>query len=86
MIDTKDFYEIDAMANDTRNKIETGQWREALIDYSFTQSIISEKTCNIDFYNILTKRKCNSSLLPKDLLFFNEGISFRYNDHFRYNG
>ncbi|XP_050457994.1 retinoid-inducible serine carboxypeptidase-like [Cataglyphis hispanica] len=71
MIDTKDFYEIDAAANDTRNKIETGQWLEALIDFSFTQSLILEKTCNIDFYNILTKRKCDH-LLPQELLFFNE--------------
>lgn len=64
------------MANETKNKVETGQWLEALIDYSFTQSIILEKTCNVDFYNILIKKKCNSSLSLKDLLFFNEGISF----------
>lgn len=73
MIDTRDFYEIDAAANDTRYKIETSQWQEALVDFSYTQSIISEKTCNIDVFNILTKRKCDH-LSPQELLFLNEGI------------
>ncbi|XP_050458000.1 retinoid-inducible serine carboxypeptidase-like isoform X1 [Cataglyphis hispanica] len=76
MIDTRDFYEIDAAANYTRYKIETRQWQEAFVDYSYTQSIISEKTCNIDFYNILTKWKCDH-LLPQELLFFNEESLYR---------
>ncbi|KAL6430083.1 hypothetical protein ACFW04_007700 [Cataglyphis niger] len=76
MIDTRDFYEIDAAANDTRNKIETGQWQEALADCTYTQSITSETTCNIDFFNILTKTKCDH-LLPQELLFFNEETLYR---------
>ncbi|XP_029671035.1 retinoid-inducible serine carboxypeptidase-like [Formica exsecta] len=75
MVDTADFNEINAAANSTKDKIEKGQWTEALIDCSYTQAIISEKTCNVDVYNILTKKKCNSSLVsPQNVLLFDEDM------------
>ncbi|XP_070150580.1 retinoid-inducible serine carboxypeptidase [Polyergus mexicanus] len=75
MVDTADFNEIDAAANSTKDKIEKGQWTEALVDCSYTQAIILEKTCNVDVYNILTKKKCNSSLVsPQNVLLFDEDM------------
>ncbi|KAL6430080.1 hypothetical protein ACFW04_007699 [Cataglyphis niger] len=74
MIDINDFYLIDYVASNIRNKIETGLWPEAFIAYSYTLNVILEKTCNIDFYNILTKKKCISSLSLKDLLFFEDAL------------
>lgn len=72
MIDTKDFYEIDAAANSTRDKVEKGQWQEAFEHFVYTLAIISNKTCDIDLYNILTKKRCNSYLSRKS--FYDEGI------------
>ncbi|XP_029680616.1 retinoid-inducible serine carboxypeptidase-like isoform X1 [Formica exsecta] len=79
MVDTEGFKEIDAAANETRDKIETGQWREATNYWAYTQTIVLEKTYNVDFYNILTKQKWNyyhSS--PQNILSFDGDAIYRY--------
>lgn len=75
MIDTEGFKEIDAAANETRDKIETDQWREATNYWAYTQTIVLKKTYNVDFYNILTKQKWNYyHLSPQNILSFDGGI------------
>ncbi|XP_029671008.1 retinoid-inducible serine carboxypeptidase-like isoform X2 [Formica exsecta] len=73
MIDTEDFNEINAAANNTRDKIETGQWQAATLHCIYTRDLILEKTYDVDIYNILTKKKWNYSYLsPQDVLSFDE--------------
>ncbi|KAM0736646.1 Retinoid-inducible serine carboxypeptidase [Formica fusca] len=73
MIDTEDFNEINAAANNTRDKIETGQWQAATLHCIYTRDLVLEKTYDVDIYNILKKKKWNYSYLsPQDVLSFDE--------------
>ncbi|XP_050456728.1 retinoid-inducible serine carboxypeptidase-like isoform X2 [Cataglyphis hispanica] len=79
MVDMEGFKEIDAAANETRDKIETGQWREATNYWGYTQTIVLKKTYNVDFYNILTKQKWNYyHLSPQNILSFDGDTIDRY--------
>lgn len=59
MIDTEGFKEIDAAARMTKDKTDTEKWKLATQYWAYTQNVVLEKTCNVDFYNILTKRRCS---------------------------
>lgn len=59
MVDTEGFKKIDAAARITRNSVELNKWTQATLDWSDTQRVVLQKTYNVDFYNILTKRKSN---------------------------
>ncbi|XP_070160029.1 retinoid-inducible serine carboxypeptidase-like [Polyergus mexicanus] len=79
MIDTEGFKEIEAAANETRDKIKTDQWREATNYWAYTQTIVLEKTYNVDFYNILTKQKWNYyHPSPQNILSFDGDAIYRY--------
>lgn len=59
MVDTEGFEKIDAAAQITRKKVERGEWTQATQEWSNTQRVVLQKTYNVDFYNILTKRGSN---------------------------
>lgn len=55
MVDTDGFEAINTAAKITKDKVESGQWEAATDYWAYTQSIVLQKTYNVDFYNILTK-------------------------------
>ncbi|XP_029671006.1 retinoid-inducible serine carboxypeptidase-like [Formica exsecta] len=78
MIDTEDFKEINTAANSTKDKVEKDQWLEAFHCCLYTSSIIFEKTCDLNIYNILTRKKCNSSILSsQNVLSFDGDAMYR---------
>lgn len=78
MIDTEGFKEIDTAAKQVKDKVETDKWQEATNYWAYTQTIVLEKTYNVDFYNILTKRRylssCCTHLSPQNVLTLDGGI------------
>jgi len=59
MVDTEGFKKIDAAAQRTKNRIDIGEWKEATEYWARTQGVVLKETCNVDFYNILTKKECS---------------------------
>jgi len=57
MVDTEGFEKIDAAAQITKNKIELGSWIQATTEWAKTQEVVLQETYNVDFYNILTKKR-----------------------------
>lgn len=78
MVDTEGFKKIHAAAHMTKHYVDIGEWKLSTQHWSYTQSVVLQETHNIDFYNILTKRRKDDSKLnhlsPQDVLSFNEGI------------
>lgn len=76
MIDTEGFKEIETVAKQVEDKVKTDKWQEATNYWAYTQTIVLEKTYNVDFYNILTKRRYLSSyhLVPQNVLTLDGGI------------
>lgn len=75
MVDTESFKEIDAAAQITKSKVKLGKWTQATAAWSNTQGVVLEKTYNVDFYNILTKRNLDSyHSSTKNASFLSRGI------------
>jgi len=74
MVDTEGFKKIDAAAQITRNKIELGSWTQATKEWAKTQQVVLQKTYNVDFYNILTKRNPSYRLSARDASFLFRGM------------
>ncbi|RLU26384.1 hypothetical protein DMN91_000178 [Ooceraea biroi] len=80
MVDTEGFKKIDAAAQKTKNQIDSGEWKVATEYWAQTQSVVFKETCNIDFYNILTKIRCQDSTLYNvldDVQSFDEDTIYR---------
>ncbi|XP_032680905.1 retinoid-inducible serine carboxypeptidase-like [Odontomachus brunneus] len=60
IIDTESYKEIDEAAKETESKVKTNQWAMATQYYAYTQNIILQKTYDVDFYNVLTKKTFES--------------------------
>ncbi|KAH0945124.1 hypothetical protein HN011_002202 [Eciton burchellii] len=80
MVDTEGFKKIDAAAQRTKNRIDIGEWKEATQYWAYTQSIVLIETCNVDFYNILTKKHCSQlyNLLTKNVQSIDEDTIYQH--------
>lgn len=76
MVDTEGFEAINTAAKITKDKVENNQWKAATDYWAYTQSVVLQKTYNVDFYNILTKRNYSGLNLSstQDIFFFDKGI------------
>jgi hypothetical protein len=89
MVDTEGFKKIDAAAQRTKNRIDIGEWKEATQYWAYTQGIVLIETCNVDFYNILTKKHCSQlyNLLTKNVQSIDEGahtVTYSIISHAKY--
>jgi len=75
MIDTEGYKKINSWAQRTKLRVDIGEWKEATQYWGYTQSVVLRETCNVDFYNILTKRECSEfyHLLTENVQSIDEG-------------
>ena len=65
MIDKNGFELINKWALETKKAVESNHWTDATELWSATENVIYQATNNIDFYNILNKKKGTSLRLQK---------------------